>query len=96
MFDAAQGYFFANLEALPVGDSNDAKAIQKALELQRAGLADKLPAQADGDNFMVLRDVLDTSTDMLPNVASRHCARGMRFDKRRPAHQAGRCTAGMA
>ena len=79
VFDADQGIFFANFEGLTVRDSNDVMAIQEALEAQLAGLAGKVPAQVDYDNFTVLPDALDAYTDMVHAVASRHYSRVTRY-----------------
>ena len=54
-------------------------AIQEALEAQLAGLAGKVPAQVDYDNFTVLPDALDAYTDMVHAVASRHYSRVTRY-----------------
>jgi propionate CoA-transferase len=79
VLDTAQGIFFANFEGLTVRSIDDVQALRKALEEQLSGLARKVPALVDYDNFTVLPDVVDAYTDMVRDVASRHYSRVTRY-----------------
>jgi propionate CoA-transferase len=79
VFDGVQGLFFANFEGLTIRSRDDIEAIRAALQERFVGLAGKVPALVDYDNFTVLPDMLDAYTDMVRDVASRHYSSVTRY-----------------
>jgi propionate CoA-transferase len=78
-YDGVQGLFFANFEGHMVRNSADVALIRQAVEQRLSGLAHKVPAIIDYDNFHVAPEVIDEYSDMVRDVAQKFYSRVTRY-----------------